>query len=75
VDDVEQFTSTQSISQETLNKAGDVTSEGHWTYDYIVSIKQNGSGILNVKEYLNSDPTAADSPGGVISKGDCLLCC
>jgi hypothetical protein len=75
VDDVEQFTSTQSKSQETLNKAGDVTSEGHWTYDYIVSIKQNGSGILNVKEYLNSDPTAADSPGGVISKGDCLLCC
>ncbi|MGB2664663.1 MAG: hypothetical protein WAK48_11700 [Candidatus Acidiferrum sp.] len=69
VDDVEHFTSTQSISQETLNKAGDVTSEGHWTYDYIVSIKESRPGILNVKEYLNSDPTAADSPGGVISKG------
>jgi hypothetical protein len=69
VDDVEQFTSTQSISQETLNKAGEVTSKGHWTYDYIVSVKESRPGILNVKEYLNSDPTAADSPGGVISKG------
>ncbi|MGB2634134.1 MAG: hypothetical protein WAM58_09370 [Candidatus Acidiferrum sp.] len=69
VDDVEQYTSTQSISQETLNKVGDVTSEGHWTYDYIVSIKESRPGVLNVKEYLNSDPTPADSPGGVITKG------
>jgi hypothetical protein len=69
VNNVEQFTSTQSISQETLNKAGEVTSDGHWTYDYIVSVKESRPGILNVKEYLNSDPTAADSPGGVISKG------
>jgi len=69
VDNVEQFTSTQSISQETLSKSGGVTGKGHWTYDYIVSIKESRPGILSVKEYLNSDPRAADSPGGVISKG------
>ena len=69
VRNVERFTATESLLDETINKSGEVYGREKRKYDYMVSIEEIRPGILNVEEFLSSGPTAAHSPGGIITKG------
>lgn len=69
VGNVERFTATESLLHETIKKSGAVSGRENRKYNYMVSIEQIRPGILNVEEYLSSGPTAADSPGGMKTKG------
>jgi hypothetical protein len=69
VDNVGRFTATESLVQETLNRTGEVTGKESRTYNYMVSIKEIRPGMLGVEETLNNRTGAADSPGGITTKG------
>ncbi|HEY1470571.1 MAG TPA: hypothetical protein VGF61_16125 [Candidatus Acidoferrum sp.] len=69
VKNVERFTATESLYQETLSKSGEVAEKENRQFDYTTAIKETRPGILNVDEYLGSGPTATSSPGGLTTKG------
>ncbi len=69
VDNVERFTATESISQETVNRSGDVSERENRTYEYMVSIKEIRPGMLDVEETLSRGSKASASPGGITTKG------
>src|SRR5208283_4168064 len=69
VDNVERFTATESLIQETINRSGEVSGKESRTYDYMVSIREIRPGILGVEESLSQGTVAADSPGGITTKG------
>jgi len=59
VENVQRFTATESSERETINKSGEVIHTEQRTYEYVVSIEEIQSGILNVEEY-QLPKTAAD---------------
>jgi hypothetical protein len=69
VENVERFTATESLVHETINKSGEVSGSEKRKYDYTVSIQETRPGLLNVEEYQSGGSTAADSPGGMVTKG------
>ncbi len=69
VENVERFTATESLFQETVNRAGEVSSKESRKYDYMVSIKEIRPGMLDVEETLSRLNGAPDSPGGFSTKG------
>jgi tetratricopeptide (TPR) repeat protein len=69
VENVERFTATESLHQETLTKSGEVAEKEKRQFDYTTAIQETRPGILNVDEYLGSGPTPASSPGGLTTKG------
>jgi hypothetical protein len=69
VANLDRYTATESLLQETINKSGEVSGTEKRKYDYLVSIQEIRPGILGVQEYLNSGATPADPPGGLATKG------
>ena len=69
VENVERFTATESLLQETINKSGEVAGREERKYDYTVSIKEIRPGMLYVDEYLSNATAPADFPGGITTKG------
>jgi tetratricopeptide (TPR) repeat protein len=69
VENVERFTATESLYQETLNKSGEATEKENRQFEYTAAIQEMRPGMLSVDEYLGSGPTPASSPGGLTTKG------
>ncbi len=69
VANVERFTATESLLQETINRSGKISGTEKRKYDYLVSIQEIRPGIPDVREYLSSGSTPVDSPGGFTTKG------
>ena len=69
VENVERFTATESLYQETLNKSGEVSEKENRQFDYTTAVQEIRPGILTVDEYLGSGPTPPSSPGGLTTKG------
>jgi hypothetical protein len=69
VANLDRFTATESLLQETISKSGEVSGTLKRTYAYLVSIQEVRPGILSVQEYLSSGATPADIPGGLTTKG------
>ena len=69
VANVERFTATESLLQETIDRSGKISGTEKRKYDYLVSIQEIRPGIPDVREYLSSGSTPVDSPGGFTTKG------
>jgi hypothetical protein len=69
VSNLEQFTATESLLQETVNKSGKITGSEKRKYDYLISMKEIRPSILSVQEDLISTSTLDNAPGGFITKG------
>jgi hypothetical protein len=69
VANLEHFTATESLLQETINKSGRVSGSEKRKYDYLVSIGEIRPGILSVQEDLNDGADSAGYPGGFVTKG------
>jgi hypothetical protein len=69
VENVERFTATESLYQETLNKSGEVSEKENRQFEYTAAIQEMRPGMLTVDEYLGSGPTHAASPGGLTTRG------
>lgn len=66
---VDQFTATEAVSHETINKWGFASSPANFEFDYIVSIKEPGAGQLNVDEYRDSRYSSVDFPDHIATTG------
>ena len=51
VRDVDRFTATESITYQSINKWGLPSPTETFQFDYLVSIQQSGTRLLNVEEY------------------------
>ncbi len=69
VSNLEQFTATESLLQETINKSGKASGSERRKYDYLISMKEIRPGILSVQEDLTGNSTLDDAPGGFVTKG------
>ena len=69
VENVERFTATESLHQETLNKSGEAIEKDNRQFEYTTAIQEIRPGMLSVDEYLGSGPTPSSSPGGLTTKG------
>jgi tetratricopeptide (TPR) repeat protein len=67
--DVDRFTATEALFDESINKWGVAEKPERRTYDYVVSIQEIRPGHLGVEEYRNSAGKAAEFPDGVITSG------
>ena len=68
VKNVERFTATESLVHETINKSGAVSGTEKRRYNYMVTIEEIRPEIFGVEEYRSSS-SAADAPGGIITRG------
>lgn len=59
VRDVDRFTATESIAYQSINKWGLASPPETFQFDYLVSIQQSGTRLLNVDEYR---PPRSHSP-------------
>jgi hypothetical protein len=69
VANLDRFTATEFLLQETINKSGKVSETERQKYDYLVSIQEIRPGILDVQEYLSRVSVPVDPPGGFTTKG------
>jgi hypothetical protein len=69
VGNVERFTATESLVQETVIRSGKVSRKESRTYNYMVSIKEIRPGMLDVEETLSRGASAPDSSSGITTKG------
>jgi tetratricopeptide (TPR) repeat protein len=69
VHDLDRFTATESIVDQTISKWGVASAADRRKFNYLVSIKEIRAGVLSVEEYRNSDGSSAEFPNGVITKG------
>jgi tetratricopeptide (TPR) repeat protein len=66
---VDHFTATETVADETINKWGVVSSSEKRKFDYLVSIEQIPSGHLIVDEYRSGGGKPAEFPDGFITNG------
>jgi len=69
VANVDQYTATEAVSHESINKWGFATHPIKFDFDYLVSIKQNRLGLLTVDEYRDSHYLPAKFPDGIATTG------
>ena len=69
VHDLDRFTATESIVDQTINKRGVASSAERRKFNYAVSIQEIRPGLLSVDEYRNSGGQATEFPDGVITRG------
>jgi tetratricopeptide (TPR) repeat protein len=69
VHDLDRFTATESIVDQTISKWGVASAADERKFNYLVSIKEIRPGVLSVEEYRNSGGQSAEFPDGVITKG------
>jgi len=66
---VDQFTATEGVTHESINKWGFASRPIRFEFNYLVSIKKNRLGLLNVDEYRDSHYSASRFPDGVATTG------
>ncbi len=69
VANVDQFTATEAVTHESINKWGFASHPIRFDFDYLVSIKQNRLGLLNVDEYRDTHYLPAKFPDGIATTG------
>ncbi len=69
VHDVDRFTATESLVDETINKWGVPSAPETRKFSYVVSIEEVRAGHLGVYEYRSSGGKTAEFPDGVITNG------
>ena len=69
VANVDQYTATEAVSHESINKWGFASHPIKFDFDYLVSIKQNRLGLLTVDEYRDSHYLPAKFPDGIATTG------
>jgi tetratricopeptide (TPR) repeat protein len=69
VHDVDRFTATESINDETINKSGLPSAAEKQKFAYTVSIQEMRPGLLTVDEYRNNEFGHSEFPDGVITTG------
>ncbi len=69
VANVDQFTATEAVSHESINKWGFASHPIRFEFDYLVSIKRNRLGLLTVDEYRDSHHLPAKFPDGIAITG------
>jgi tetratricopeptide (TPR) repeat protein len=69
VANVDQFTATEAVTHESINKWGFASNPIMFKFDYLVSIKQNRLGLLTVDEYRDSHYAPARFPDGIATTG------
>jgi len=66
---VDQFTATEAVSHESINKWGFASHPIRFQFDYLVSIKRNRLGLLTVDEYRDSHYLPVRFPDGIATTG------
>ena len=66
---VDQFTATEAVTHESINRWGLPSRPIRFEFNYLVSIKKNRLGLLNVDEYRDSHYSASRFPDGVATTG------
>jgi tetratricopeptide (TPR) repeat protein len=69
VHDVERFSATESLVDQTINKWGVASAPEKRTFSYVVSMEEVRPGHLSVDEYRTSDGNPAHFPNGVATNG------
>jgi hypothetical protein len=69
VRDVDRFTATESLTHESFNKHGRVSSPIRRKFDYVVSIHEVRHGHLGVTEYRNGGLALNEFPSGIVTNG------
>jgi tetratricopeptide (TPR) repeat protein len=69
VHDLDRFTATESIVDQTISKWGVASAADQRKFNYLVSIQEIRPGFLSVEEYRNSRGPSAEFPDGVITRG------
>ncbi len=69
VANVDQFTATEAVSHESINKWGFASHSIRLQFDYLVSIKRNRLGLLTVDEYRDSHYLPVKFPDGIATTG------
>ncbi|HKN24553.1 MAG TPA: tetratricopeptide repeat protein [Candidatus Acidoferrum sp.] len=69
IHDVDRFTATESLVDESINKWGVASIPEKRKFDYVVSIQEIRQGWLGVEEYRNSDGAPAQFPEGIATNG------
>jgi tetratricopeptide (TPR) repeat protein len=68
VENVQKFTATELLEDESITDAGKVVRAEHGKYDYVVSIEESVAGMLAVNEFQNSRSPGTVHPD-VVTKG------
>ena len=66
---VDQFTATEAVAHESVNKWGFPSHPTKFEFNYLVSIKKNRLGLLTVDEYRDSHYLPAKFPDGIATTG------
>jgi hypothetical protein len=66
---VDQFTATEAVSHVSINKWGFPSRPIKFEFNYVVSVKKNRLGLLNVEEYRDSHYSVAQFPDGIATTG------
>jgi tetratricopeptide (TPR) repeat protein len=69
VHDVERFTATESLVDQTINRWGVASAPEKRTFSYVVSMEEVRPGHLSVDEYRTSDGNPGRFPNGVATNG------
>jgi hypothetical protein len=69
VHNLDRFTATESIVDQTISKWGVASAADQRKFRYMVAIEEIRPGVLSVEEYRNSGGLSAEFPDGVITKG------
>jgi tetratricopeptide (TPR) repeat protein len=69
VSNVERFTATELVTHETINKWGIASAPEKYKFNYLVSIREWGPGLLNVDEFRPRNPSPKNFPDGVQRSG------
>jgi tetratricopeptide (TPR) repeat protein len=69
VDNVQQFTATELLVQESFDGSGRVARTQQGKYNYLVSIEEAVAGMLSVSEYQGNRSSSGAVQTGVVTKG------
>lgn len=69
VKNVDRFTATELVTDESLNKWGQPSSSEKAQFDYIVSMQETRRGALTVEEYRERRASSKDFPEAVVTNG------
>ena len=66
---LDQFTATEAVTHVSINKWGLPSRPIKFEFNYVVSVKKNRLGLLNVEEYRDSHYSEAQFPDGIATTG------
>jgi hypothetical protein len=69
VRNLDRFTATESLTHQSINKHGQVSTPVGRKFDYVVSIHEVRQGHLGVTEYRNGGLALNEFPGGIATNG------